>query len=77
MPIGDGPDIPSHDKEREKEIRLGDKVNDWWEKLDEFEKLEILERIYPNQAGLIDSDELWERTSWDEQLDIYKEETDV
>jgi len=74
MPIGNGPDIPSYDKEREKEVKLGDEVMTWWFNLDESEKLDILESIYPDQVGLIDSNELWERTSWGEQLDIYKEE---
>ena len=74
MPIGNGPDIPSYDKEREKEAKLGDKVMAWWFNLDESEKLDILDFTYPDQVGLIDSNELWERTSWGEQLDIYKEE---
>lgn len=73
MPIGDGPDIPNYDKEREKEIKLGDKVNTWWYNLDEPGKLDVLKAIYPDQVGLIDPDELWERTDWNEQLEVYKE----
>jgi len=73
MSLGTGPDIPSYDKEREKEVKLGDEVMTWWFNLEEFEKLDILESTYPDQVGLIDSDELWERTSWDDQLDIYKD----
>lgn len=73
MPIGDGPDIPNYDKEREKEIKLGDKVNTWWYNLDEPGKLDVLKAIYPDQVGLIGSDELWERTDWNEQLEVYKE----
>lgn len=72
MPIGNGPDIPSYDKEREKEVKLGDEVNTWWFNLDESEKLDILEGIYLNQVGLIDSDELWGRSNWDDQLEAYK-----
>ena len=74
MSIGTGPDIPSYDKEREKEVKLGDEVMTWWLNLDEFEKLDILESTYPDQVGLIDSDELWESLSWNDQLDIYKEQ---
>ena len=74
MSIGTGPDIPSYDKEREKEVKLGDEVMTWWFNLDEFEKLDILESTYPDQVGLIDSDELWESLSWDDRLDIYKEQ---
>ena len=73
MPIGSGPDIPSYDKEREKEVKLGDEVQSWWESLDESEKLILLENTYPDQVGLIDSDELWERTSWNDKWDIYRE----
>jgi hypothetical protein len=74
MPIGSGPDIPTHDKEREEEVRLGDIVQEWWYGLDESEKVDIIETIYPDQAGLIDSDELWQRTEWKDQLDAYLEE---
>lgn len=73
MPIGNGPDIPSYDKEREKEMKLGDEVQSWFEGLSEDEKLIVLESTYPDQVGMISCDELWERTSWDDQLDIYKE----
>ena len=71
--IGNGSDIPSYDKEREKEMKLGDEVQSWWESLDESEKLIVLESTYPDQVGMISCDELWERTSWKDQLDIYKE----
>ena len=71
-PIGNGPDIPSYDKEREKEVKLGDEVNTWWFNLDETEKIDVIEGVYPNEVGLIDSDELWERTDWEEQLEAYK-----
>ena len=71
--IGNGPDIPSYDKEREKEVKLGDEVMTWWFNLDESQKLDVLEAIYPDQVGLIDSDELWDRLSWNEQLEAYKD----
>lgn len=72
-PIGNGPDIPSYDKEREKEMKLGDEVMTWWFNLDESEKLDVLESIYPDQVGLIDSDELWGRSDWNEQLGAYSD----
>ena len=73
MSIGTGPDIPTYDKGREKEVKLGGEVMTWWFNLDESEKLDVLEGIYPNQVGLMDSDELWDRTSWDNQLEAYKD----
>ena len=72
-PIGNSPDIEQFDREREKEVKLGDEVNTQWESLDESEKLDVLEAIYPDQVGLIDSDELWDRTDWNEQLEAYKD----
>ena len=60
-------------REEDERVKLGDTVQAWWESLDESEKLDILEGIYPNQVGLIDSDELWERSSWDIQLEAYKD----
>ena len=71
--LGNGFDIPNYDKGREKEMKLSDEVQAWWESLDESERLIVLESTYPNQVGMIDSDELWERTSWDDQLEIFKE----
>ena len=73
MPIGNGPDIPSYDREREKEQKLANEVNTWWFNLDESEKLILLESTYPDQVGMISCDELWERTSWKHQLEIFKE----
>ena len=71
--LGTGPDIPTYDKEREREVKLGDEVMTWWFNLDEPEKLDVLEGLYPDQVGLINSDELWERTSWNDQLEAYKD----
>ena len=74
MPIGDGPDYYNGiNREEDKRVKLADKVNEWWEDLDESEKLDVIEGIYPNEVGLIDSDELWERTDWKIRLDSYKE----
>lgn len=49
------------------------KVNRWFYDLDESDKIDLLESIYPDQVGLIDSDELWGRTDWEIKLEIYKE----
>ena len=74
MLIGPGPDYYNGiNREEDRRVKLGDEVQKWWESLDESEKLNVLESIYPDQVGMIDSDELWQRTSWNEQLDIYRE----
>ena len=74
MPIGNGPDCYNGiNREEDKRVKLANEVNEWWEDLDESEKLDVIEGIYPDQVGLIDSDELWERTDWKIKLDSYKE----
>lgn len=50
-----------------------EKIEEWWKDLDESEKIDVLEGIYPNEVGLIDSDELWYRTGWKIKLESYKE----
>ena len=79
--IGNGPDIPSYDKEREKEMRLGDEVQGWWDSLDDNYKYELLEPYYPDRIDLWSNESLlqmglmlaWEDLSWDDQLEIFKE----
>ena len=74
MPIGNGPDYyDGVNREREKEVKLGDKIQDWWDNLDESEKLDVIESLYPDEVGLIDSDELWMRTDWGDKLDIWRD----
>lgn len=52
---------------------LEDEANTWFYNLDESEKLDIIEGIYPNEVGLIDSDELWLRTDFEIKLKVWKE----
>ena len=77
MPIGSGPDYYNgNNPEENARVKLANEVNEWWEDLDESEKLDVIEGIYPDQVGLIDSDELWERIDWNIKLDSYKEAND-
>lgn len=52
---------------------LRDKANEWFYNLDESEKLDVIEGIYPNEAGLIDSSELWAKTDFEIKLKVWKE----
>jgi len=74
MPIGNGPDY-YNGINREEDIRVkdGERVQEWWEDLDESDKLDVIESLYPDQVGLIDSDELWMRTDWGDKMDIWRE----
>lgn len=75
MPIGNGPDYYIGVNEDEERIMaLADKINDWWENLDDNEKFGILENYYPDKAHLMGLTEMWDNLSWEDQLDIYKEE---
>lgn len=49
------------------------KVNEWFYNLNEDNKLDVVEGIYPNEAGLINSSELWMRTEWKIKLEIWRE----
>lgn len=52
---------------------LRDKVNKWFYDLDEDNKLDVVEGIYPNEIGLVDSSELWEMTEFKTKLAVWKE----
>ena len=74
MPIGDGPDIEQFNRADEALVRLGDEVEDWFNNLDDNEKFELMENYYPDKAHLMGLMEMWEGLSWEDQLDVYKEE---
>lgn len=74
MPIGDGPDIEQFNRADEELIKLGDEIENWWNGLDDNEKFGILEDYYPDKAHLMGLTEMWADLSWEDQLDIYKEE---
>jgi len=46
-------------------------VENWWNSLDEIRKEEIVECYFPNETGLIDSDELFMRLEFEEKYLIY------
>ena len=72
--IGNGPDIPSYNKDEEEQIKLQDKVEKWWRDLDESYKIELMEGFYPDQAPLLmEADEMWNGLEWQDKLDIYNE----
>ena len=74
MSIGTGADYYNGiNRGEDKRVKLGDEVQKWFDGLDEDEKLIVLESTYPDQVGMISCDELWERTSWNDKWDIYRE----
>ena len=75
MPIGNSPDLPEYDKEREIEQRLMDTVYVWWGSLSEQEQWDIIEDNIgiENINEETNPDEEYGNLSWDEQFAIYKE----
>ena len=74
MSLGTGPDIEQFDREREKEVKLGDEVQAWFDSLGDRSKFKLMEQYYPEKAYLVGLNVMWESISFDDQLDIYKEQ---
>ncbi len=52
-------------------------VNDWWESLDDEDyKVSLMEKISPDEANLIEADELWNMMDWDKRYEIWCSETE-
>jgi len=73
--IENGPDYYIGVNENEERIMaLADKIDEWWNSLDDSHKFELLEQYYPDKLHLMGMNEAWEGLSWDDQLEIYNEE---
>ena len=77
MTIGSGPDCyDGNVPEEDKQIKLQEKVEEWWRGLDENYQFELLEPYYPDKAHLMGVDEMWNGLDWNDKWDIYKNEKD-
>ena len=72
--IGNGPDIPSYNKEEDKRIKLAEKIDEWWNSLEDSEQFELLEPYYPDKLHLMEMDEAWEGLDWSEKVSLWEEE---
>jgi len=74
--IGNSPDLPEYDKEREMEQREMDECYDWWDSLSDFEQYEIIATRYADYpiTKETDIDKFFGDMTGDEQLWIYKRE---
>ena len=71
MGIGADPDYYNgNNKEEDKRVKLGERVQGWWESFDEIKKEEMLES-YTWKSDLLSYDEFWESLDWEDKLDIY------
>ena len=61
-------------KVEDKQVKLQDKVYDWWESLGEQEQWDIIEGCIgiENMNEETNPDEEYGNLSWDEQFEIYK-----
>jgi len=74
MSLGTGPDYYNGiNRKEDKRVKLADKIDDWWNSLDDNHKFELLESCYPDKAHLMGLTEMWEGLSWEDKLDIWKE----
>ena len=72
MRIGkDGYDVPEYNPDEEKQIKLQDEVQKWWDNLDDNLQFELLEDYYPDRIGTDDEDGMYDGLDWEQKLEIY------
>jgi len=61
-----------------KELWWHKSVTDWWEKLDDEDyKIKLMEKVRPDEANMIEADELWYMSlDWEERYAIWCSETE-
>lgn len=74
MPIGNGPDIEQFNREEERQIKLQEKIDAWWNDLDDNHKFELIEPYYPDRAHLMGLTEMWKGIDWSEKVGLWEEE---
>ena len=60
-----------NNKEEDRLGKLSDKVQEWWDNLDDNTKYELVANYYPDKAHLMGLDEMWDGLSWNDKADIY------
>ena len=56
---------------KEMSIKLYKTIEDWWKSLDYDLKIELMENEYPDEANLIEVEEMWNGLNWEEKYEIY------
>lgn len=52
------------------------KTQDWWDNLDYDYKIKLMETLSPDEAHLIEADEMWDMMDWEERYEVYCGGTD-
>ena len=60
-----------NNKEEDRRVKLGDKVQEWWDNLDYQLQVELMEIEYPDDSNLMSVDEMWDGLDWNDKADIY------
>ena len=73
-PIGkDGYDIPTYNKKEEEQIKIQDKINNWFWSLEAIFQRELVEDYYPDKSHLLPITEMWEGLDPTERVIIWEE----
>ena len=47
------------------------RMQDWWDELEYNDKVELLAKVFPDEAHLIEADEQWNNLDWEERYEVY------
>lgn len=73
MPIGDGPDIEQFNRKEEEQIEFQEKVEKWWENLEDNYKYELIEPYYQDDAHCMTTNNMWNGLDWNDKKEIWEE----
>ena len=57
-------------------IKLYKTIEDWWKCLDYDFKVELIAKTYPDEAYLIEVEEVWNGLNFEEKYEIYSKSDD-
>ena len=52
-------------------VNLKIKIQEWWDNLDYDLKVGLMETVYPDEASLIEVEEMWNMMDWEERYEVY------
>lgn len=75
MSLGTGPDYYNGiNRAEDEQIKLQEKVDAWWNDLDDNYKFELIEPYYSDRAHLMGLAEMWKGIDWSEKVSLWEEE---
>jgi len=52
-------------------VTMKNVLENWWKEFYYDGKVELMEKLFPNIAGLIEADELWDMMNYEEKYEVY------